>query len=83
MKKFNPQLWFGERELKTVPPHFIKCTAPVTDETMVWVRTKLTGRFSLSDKLTSENFIFDNTVVIAFEDPGDAVIYELRWSGSK
>ena len=83
MKEFNPQLWFGARELKFVPPHFIKCSTTVTDESLRWVKNKLSGRFSLSDKLNSENFIFDNTITIAFEDPGEAVMYELRWSGSK
>lgn len=85
MREFNPQLWFGERELKFMPPHFVKCYTPITPEGLTWVKTKLSGRYCLVDttNVGTHTFVFDNTFNIAFEDPSDAVMYELRWSGSK
>jgi hypothetical protein len=85
----NPLLWFSEREIKThVPPHFIKCETPLTEKSKLWVITKLQGRYSISigsdnndsDALT---YLFIDQEYIYFEDPKEAMIYELRWSGSK
>lgn len=83
MREVNPQVWFGERELSHVPPHFVKATTPLTNEGLNWVNSKLVGRYSLSTLSEHENFIFESRTYIYFEDPGETMMYELRWSGSK
>jgi hypothetical protein len=84
----NPLLWFGEREVKSTPPHFIKCPTSLTEKSKHWVLTKTQSRYSIcagqeedeEDKLA---FIFEDKQYIYFEDPVEATIYELRWSGGK
>ena len=83
MREVNQQVWFGERELSHVPPHFVKATTPLTNEGLNWVNSKLVGRYSLSTLSEHENFIFESRTYIYFEDPGETMMYELRWSGSK
>lgn len=80
MREFNTQLWFGERELKHVPPHFIKCHTPVGSEQIQWVLTTLTGRYSLSTFTEIDTFFLDSSSYIYFENPAEATLYELRWS---
>lgn len=83
MKEFNPAIWFSQRELKFTPPHFVTCTTELTEENLMWVKTRLSGRYSIEDNSLTRNYIFDYAASIAFEDPSEAVMYELRWSGSK
>ena len=78
----NPLLWYGTRELKVTPPHFTKCTTPLSDESLEWVITKLQGRFSKEDGGDDEDF-FVSIQHILFEDSAEAMLYELRWSGTK
>jgi hypothetical protein len=84
----NPLLWFGEREVKLTPPHFTKCPTPLTEKSRNWVMSKTQSRYSIcqgqeddeDDKLA---FIFEDKHYIYFEDPVEATVYELRWSGGK
>lgn len=85
MDVINPIAWFGDRELETVPPHFVKSTTSISTQSLTWVRNKLLGRYSLSSRLAPvlpSSFI-DLDTYIYFEDPKELVIFELRWSGSK
>ena len=81
MREFNPKVWFGERELFHVPPHFVKCETPVTPETIQWIECTLIGRYALSSFSESDTFFWDSKQYIYFEDPKEAMMYELRWSG--
>jgi len=84
MDKINPIIWYGTRELDTVPPHFIKASTKITDESYFWVKTVLTGRFSVhTSAISSLESIFDLNAYIFFEDPKEVMLYELRWAGSK
>ena len=83
MREVNLQVWFGERELTHVPPHFTKATTPLSTEALNWVNSKLIGRYTLSTYDESESFIFNSHTYIYFEDPSETMMYELRWSGSK
>ena len=83
----NPLLWFSEREVKFTPPHFVKCPTPLTEKSRHWVMSKTQSRYSIcqgheedEDKLA---FLFEDRYYIYFEDPKEATLYELRWSGSK
>lgn len=80
----NPAKWFGIRELDKVPPHFIKSTSPLTEKSKLWVITKLQGRYAIAESNEGDDmFGLMPTEHIYFEDPSEATMYELRWSGSK
>lgn len=83
MREVNPQAWFGERELTHVPPHFVKCQTPVTSESLLWIRTTLVGRFSLSSYNDETDFFLSAQTHLYLEDPREATIYELRWAGTE
>ena len=82
----NPSNWFSKRELNSRPPHFVKTNTSLTTDSYMWVTAKLTGRFSvtLESEEKADLFVLNTTKpYIAFEDPAEAMLYELRWSGSK
>jgi hypothetical protein len=74
IEDINLYTWFMDRELDFTPPHFVKSGTVLTDESKVWILEKLTGRFSITG---SEGF-FSN-LVPSFEDPKEALFYELKW----
>lgn len=76
MKEINPIVWFSKRELGNIPRHFAKAQTPKTEESYIWVLTKLQGRFGVSS-----DELFTTSQYFFFEDPAEAMIYELRWSG--
>lgn len=82
----NPLLWYGERELQHIPPHFTKATTSLTDDSLFWIMTKCQGRYAITNAEEDDNDIMSIFVLarnIYFEDPAEAMMYELRWSGSK
>jgi hypothetical protein len=82
----NPLLWYGERELQHIPPHFTKAHTTLTDESLFWVITKCHGRYTttnVDEDVSDIMSIFILTRNIYFEDPAEAMMYELRWSGGK
>ncbi len=64
--------WFTERELDFIPDHFVKTSTPINNESMSWILEKLRGRFAVSTQSFME-------ICPAFEDPKEAVFYELTW----
>ena len=87
MREIDPLVWFGKRRCDTIPRHFVKTTTPVTDEAKSWVTATLKGRYAITTVMEEgETLTFielSDKVVFYFEDPAEAMIYELRWSGSK
>ena len=79
----NPQLWYGERKLSFTRPHFIKASSPATSESLFWVETKLTGRYSIQVHAQTLDTWSGQHTYLYFENPADATMYELRWSGTK
>ena len=82
MKELSPLAWFGTREVDQVPHHFIKTSTPMTDENYIWVVAKLIGRYAIAtgiDNGISNLFVYIG--YIYFEDPKEAMLFELRWSG--
>lgn len=71
----NLHTWFIDRELEFTPNHFVTSNVPVTDEAKEWILEKLTGRFSLT---TSTKGFFGSHFP-SFEDPKEALFYELTW----
>jgi hypothetical protein len=79
--KLDPITWFSERELHYTPKHFIVTSCPYTPESKQWVWDKFIGRFSITYPIISSSILELMTPsCIAFEDPQEAVFYELKWS---
>lgn len=79
--KLDPITWFSDRELHYTPKHFVVTSHPCTSESKQWVLDKLSGRFSVTYPVVSSNIIeLVTPSCIAFEDPQEAVFYELKWS---
>jgi hypothetical protein len=80
----NPLIWYTDREINIVPPHFIKCPSIVTEDSLFWIRNKTTGRYALIDDIESPSLnVISSHKIVYFESQKDATIYELMWSGSK
>jgi hypothetical protein len=79
--QLDPITWFSERELNYTPKHFVVTSHPCTSESKQWVLDKLSGRFSVTYPTISSSILELMTPsCIAFEDPQEAVFYELKWS---
>jgi hypothetical protein len=75
----NIHTWFTERELDYVPGHFVVVNTPILDEAKIWILERLTGRFAIV--LSNDgSFLAPDNLYPAFEDPKEAVFYELTWS---
>jgi len=82
MKELSPLSWFGNRELDQVPFHFTRVSTPMTDENYMWVVAKLSGRYAIVHGFDSDiTNLFVSTSYLYFEDPKEAMLFELRWSG--
>lgn len=75
----NTDTWYKARELSYCPKHFIPAITPLTEEGKFWVLERLRGRYYIEFSGFRRS-IFDNKIVIYFEDPKEAVLYELTWS---
>ena len=72
----NLYTWYANRQMEFLPAHFVRCNSTVTTESKLWVLENLKGRFYIDES----NFLFDFDNAIYFEDPQEAVHYELLWS---
>jgi len=75
----NPIIWFAEREVSYPPSHFVTATTPVTNESKQWVLDYTTGRFAITPN-TTDLFNLESIGTISFEDPKEAMLFELKWS---
>jgi hypothetical protein len=80
VEDINLLTYFGERELSFSPKHFVVSNTPLTDESRNWIVEKLTGRYAFVYKRDNETMIHSERVCPSFEDPKEAIIYELTWS---
>lgn len=77
----NLHTWFGERKMNFLPPHFVSTNTSVDDERHLWVLEKLVGRYYIGYKKGDEDWLsLFNDPVIYFEDPQEALFFELTWS---
>lgn len=78
----DPMIWFSERKMPFTPTHFVISNTPLTPESNQWILNNLTGRYSIviSPSDTDGFLLMTNLGNPAFEDPREAVIYELTWS---
>ena len=79
----DPYIWFGSRQLDYHPKHFVLSNTSLTMESKQWVLDNIKGRFCIVHTTRSPHsvFLIDYTLGnIAFENPKDAMFYELKWS---
>lgn len=79
MMQLDYNTFFGQRCLDYKPNHFILAKTPINKTTQLWIYNKLRGRFSLC-VVTGTDRLIDPVIVPAFENPQEAVFYELTWS---
>lgn len=82
MTEYNLDLctWFTERQLPHTPPHFVLSTTELPANGLEWIYNHCKGRFSVVDVFDEDTLFGSNKLVPAFEDPAEAVFYELHWS---
>jgi len=83
----NVCTWQMERELNYLPSHFVVSKTPITHESKQWILESLNGRFCVVSSNEIEYFtsslnlnMLMPTIYPAFEDPQEAVFYELKFS---
>jgi len=91
----NPVVWFADREVSSVPKHFIRCASPVTEDALRWIINKSMGRYSFSTNIDEGEIDNDDENIINwllygepkkfvhFENSEDAIMYNLLWSDNK
>ncbi len=78
----NPYIWYAEREVPHVPPHFIKCPTPVSDDSKFWIMNKTSGRYSFNVAMSTDvQELLLDVMHVYFENSSDATLYELIWAG--
>jgi hypothetical protein len=77
MIKIDPVVWFTTRCLDFKPAHFVLAKTSVTTKSTEWIVTNLKGRYALISIIDE---FYQKSQVPAFEDPREAVLYELTWS---
>ena len=75
----NIDTWNKAREINYCPKHFVAATTTLTEESKLWVLESLHGRYYISLQ-NNRRSVFETNVTIYFEDPKEAVLYELTWS---
>lgn len=82
--EIDPITWFSDREIKYTPRHFVVSSTPLTPESKIWILSTLRGRFSVVHWVNDDqksNLVIDSLHGRpAFEDPKEAMLYELTWS---
>lgn len=79
MKEINLFTWFTERQLTHCPTHFVATRTPLTDASREWIVDKLSGRYFIGQFISTDEVKF-MTYCPLFEDPQEAMLYELTWS---
>jgi hypothetical protein len=77
--QIDPYIWFGNRQVDFCPKHFVLSNTPLSIDSKQWVLDNIKGRFCIVP--ASQLFLIEfNLGNIAFENPKDAMFYELKWS---
>lgn len=85
--RLNLNTWYSDRELRFLPKHFVVSKTPITHESKQWILENLHGRFCVVNyiDINSDDNDFRNNLFLpsdypAFEDPKEAILYELKFS---
>lgn len=84
----DPVFWHSTRQVEFTPTHFIFAKTQLSYESLLWVINKLKGRYSIETTLDNSSIDVLSTIPstyssfgnIAFEDPKEAILFELTWS---
>jgi hypothetical protein len=79
----NIDTWRKERKLAYLPKHFVSTNTPLTAENKLWILERLHGRFYTSDapdQFTDNDLFGYEDSYAWFEDPQEAILYELTWA---
>ena len=78
----NLMTWFSDRQINFCPKHFVFVKIPITDESHNWIIDRLSGRFHISadPNQSSSSILFDVDEYPSFEDPQEAMLFQLTWS---
>jgi len=78
MPDINVYTWYNARKIEGVlPKHFVVTKTVLHPDAERWIEENLTGRYFILYKSVEDLF---PQLVPAFEDPKEAVYYELTWS---
>ncbi len=83
IENINLDTWYNNRMLTDqIPAHFTPVKTHANKENMEWVLERLHGRFSIISRVNdnTDNFMAYYQKTFAFEDPKEAVQFELTWS---
>ena len=83
IENINLDTWHYNRFLKDqIPNHFTMTRTLATTENLEWVLERMRGRFSLAQNVNNDSMDFMSYYqkTFAFEDPKEAVQFELTWS---
>lgn len=85
MYKLDPLVWFDARRVEFEPKHFVRAKTNITEESKKWIEKTLTGRYYIPNGHNFDTNVllygFNPTPFVpSFEDPSEAVFYELTWS---
>lgn len=78
--KLNLYTWHSNRQLPFCPKHFTIVKTELSDEAKLWILENLNGRFYIGSISSTDNFLSHLSEYPAFEDPQEAVLYQLKWS---
>lgn len=78
----NLMTWFSERQIDYLPKHFVATKTNWDEKKELWILEKCTGRYYVGNAESSEflTSLFYDDKTVYFEDPQEAVLYELTWS---
>lgn len=87
LDSINLSTWFSERELTFVPVHFVAANSRLTTESIAWTLENLQGRYAIRPadpylyyvNTRSVHDVYESKIIF-FEDPTEALFYDLRWS---
>jgi len=80
--KVNLYTWHSERSLTFCPKHFVLVKTEITEESKLWIDEYLIGRYYIGSFKTKEphDFLLSFSEFPYFEDPQEAIAYQLKWS---
>lgn len=78
----NLHTWFAQRRVEFLPKHFVATKTPLDDAKHIWILEKCVGRYYVGkNKEDDDDWLsLFNEERAYFEDPQEAVLYELTWS---
>lgn len=73
--------WHDVRRLSWVPAHFHKIQVTASSAVQDWILENTQGRWAVCSRFDQERDVFLNRSGLAFEDPQEAMLCQLTWSG--